>query len=142
MLSHRVDRFSTVVLLRLQRDDEGWRVSLCTAGHPLPLLLSPEAPPVQVGQPGSLVGVFENVNLHEVHLRPQPGSAVVLFTDGVTEGRRGTEFYGDARLARVAGDNLGAVAERVANAVLEDALEFQGGMPQDDIAVVVVQVPA
>jgi phosphoserine phosphatase RsbU/P len=76
-----------------------------------------------------------------VQLDLLPGDSLTLFTDGVTEGRRGHAFYGDERLARVVG--IGAADTRadagtIADAVLDDVLEFQLGNPSDDIAIVVV----
>jgi phosphoserine phosphatase RsbU/P len=72
-------------------------------------------------------------------VRLAPGDLMVLFTDGVTEGRRGRELYGDERLER------SVVAHRAApqpaEAVLADVLAFQDGTARDDIAVVAVRVP-
>jgi sigma-B regulation protein RsbU (phosphoserine phosphatase) len=87
------------------------------------------------------VGVFEAARAHETELRLEPGHALLLYTDGVTEGRGATTaFYGEARLLEVAGARTGDASD-LAQAVVEDVLDFQGGSARDDIAVVVVRAP-
>ena len=135
---HPSGRFCTIALLRLRRTDEGWRTSLSLGGHPHPLLLSPGAEVEDVGTPGSLVGAFADPSFADSGFALPPGSGLVLFTDGVTEARRGNEMYGEQRLRDVAAKH--AIGE-VAEAVLGDVLAFQGGSPRDDIAVVTVSVP-
>jgi sigma-B regulation protein RsbU (phosphoserine phosphatase) len=140
LLRHRAERFCTVVLLRLRRDGGVWVVSLSSAGHPLPLLLRPGRGAAQVGKPGSLLGVLETIAIHDTEVRLEPGSALLLYTDGVTEGRRGQAFYEQDRLLRLVGDHQGDAAALTAT-VLEDVMAFQDGTPRDDVAVVVVRVP-
>jgi sigma-B regulation protein RsbU (phosphoserine phosphatase) len=146
LLRHATNRFCTVVLLRLRSDGAGWTVTMASAGHPLPLLLTPGAPPVQAGLPGALSGVFEGARTHESELRLEPGASLLLYTDGVTEARAETGFYGMERLLDVvssvsvdAGEAGDAAA--VTAAVLEDVLGFQAGNPRDDIALVVLRAP-
>ncbi len=47
---------------------------------------------------GTLLGVLPEPALAEVELDLAPGDAVVLYTDGVTEARQGSEQFGEARL--------------------------------------------
>jgi phosphoserine phosphatase RsbU/P len=135
---HPTERFCTVALLRLRRRD-GWQVSLSLGGHPPPLLLTRGEAPRPVGEPGSLIGVLPTAEMADTQLEVAPGSTLLLFTDGVTEGRRGDEQYGEERLrATVAGRRE---PTDVTSAVLEDVLDFQDGSARDDIAVVSVGVP-
>ena len=135
---HPTDKFCTVALLRLRRFDEGWRTSISLGGHPHPLLLTPGGQVDDVGSPGSLVGAFANPSFVDSGLPLPPGSSLLLYTDGVTEARRGNEMYGEQRLREVAAKHRGADA---AEAVLEDVVAFQGGSPRDDIAIVTIAVP-
>ena len=62
----------------------------------------------------------------------------MLYTDGVTEGRRGAEFNDLDRLrhgAQQGSPDSAALAGRL----VDDAVAFQGGTTRDDIAVVVVR---
>jgi len=136
---HPTERFCTVALMRLRRSEGRWRYSMSLGGHPRPLLLTPGGGTVSVGEPGSLVGALPGSSFTETEGDLVPGSTLVLFTDGVTEGRHGQEQYGEERLRKVAEQNHGR--PMVAEAILADVLEFQGGMARDDIAVVTVTVP-
>ncbi len=145
LLRHETDRFCTVVLLRLRTLRGVWSATFSAGGHPLPLLARAGMAPATIGEPGSLLGVLDEPVLHDAQLELSPGDSLTLFTDGVTEGRRGRDFYGDERLARVVGVGAGdtqADARTIADGVLDDVLEFQLGNPSDDIAIVVVRVPS
>jgi sigma-B regulation protein RsbU (phosphoserine phosphatase) len=140
LLNHDGDRFCTVVLVRLRRAAGTWTAVLSAGGHPLPLLLEPGGAPVAVGHPGSLVGVLEDAAFHDEEMVLPPGSSLVLFTDGVTEGRRDGEQFGDERL-RAAVAQHPTSATNLARGIRDAVLEFQGDRPRDDIAVVTVRVP-
>ena len=133
------DRFCTVVVLRLHRTTEGWEVTSSSGGHPLPLLLQPEADPRPIGRPGSVVGAFTTVDYTESSIALGPGDALFVYTDGATEGRQGSDFYGEDRLeAAVAGSGT---ARETVDRVLQQVLDFQEHLPRDDIALLAVRVP-
>ena len=139
LLSHPTERFCTVALLRLRRREGRWRYSMSLGGHPRPLLLDRRRETVNVGEPGSLVGALPGGTFAEFEGDLVPGSTLVLFTDGVTEGRRGQEQYGEQRLREVAEKHRGGPV--VAETILADVLSFQEGTARDDIAVVTISVP-
>jgi sigma-B regulation protein RsbU (phosphoserine phosphatase) len=140
LLNHESDRFCTVAVLRLRRRGPVWQLSLSLGGHPHPLLLRQGEAPTLLGTPGSLVGVLTEPEFTETRVDLEPGSIVALYTDGVTEGRRGDELYGEVRLRQTA--QLHAESPtRVTEGILADVLDFQGGRARDDIAVVAVGVP-
>lgn len=134
------DRFCTLLVIRLRRRSGQWIAHVSAAGHPLPLLLRDDHPPTPVGAPGSLVGVLGVPVFHETETALAAGDALVLYTDGVTEGRRGKEFFGDARLSASV-LTCGESAESAAQAILTGVVDFQAGITRDDIAVVVVRNP-
>ena len=138
LLAEHVDRFCTVALLRIRMDAGRCHATLSVGGHPLPLLRSPGQPPEAVGKPGTLLGVLPEPELHDFAIELQPGNVMVLFTDGVTEGRRGREFYGDDRLTAMLSD-APADSSLLVDYLLADVLAFQNGVPSDDIAIVVLQ---
>jgi phosphoserine phosphatase RsbU/P len=141
LLTHHTGRFCTLVLLRLRRETDGWRLTMSTGGHPLPLLCSPDQPPRTCGMPGPLIGVIEDAEFADARGHLEPGSTLLLYTDGVTEGRRGREQFGDERLRAAATAYTDGAAEKLTFGVLEEALAFQGGRPRDDIAMVAVRAP-
>jgi phosphoserine phosphatase RsbU/P len=94
-----------------------------------------------VGVHGSLLGVLDRPALADAVVELGAGDVVVFYTDGVPEGRRGAEFYGEERLAERVRALRGQGAEAVAQGIVDDVVSFQGGLPRDDIALVVVGVP-
>jgi sigma-B regulation protein RsbU (phosphoserine phosphatase) len=144
VLRHDTDRFVTAAVLRLRREEtpEGprWSATVGSGGHPLPYLLRRGRPPAELGRPGSLLGVHAAARFRDEQVVLAPGDTLVLYTDGVTEGRRGKEFYGERRLVGVL-QRGAADAGALARDLVADVLAFQDGNARDDIAVVVVRVP-
>ena len=134
------ERFCTILLVRLRRRSAQWTVQVSAAGHPLPLLLSDDNPPVALGYPGSLLGVLDVRGFREAERALANGEALVLYTDGVTDGRRDLEFFGEARLAASTLAHRES-ANELAHAIVNDVLDFQSDITRDDIAVVVVRNP-
>ncbi|MCU1689643.1 MAG: rsbP 3, partial [Jatrophihabitantaceae bacterium] len=100
LLRERDGRFLTAALLRLSHADGEWRIRFSTGGHPLPLRLRPGGGCEPLGEPGALVGVFDEPRYQTQRAVLKPGETLLLFTDGVTEGRGADGFFGDDRLAR------------------------------------------
>lgn len=139
LLREGVERFVTVVTARLRRGEGVWHMQVSAGGHPLPLLLRPGQEPRRVGHHGSLLGMFDDPSVRDAEIELRSGDSVVFFTDGVTEGRRDREFYGEKRLHDILGE--GGPAKVVADRLLDDVMEFESDFTSDDIAIVVLHVP-
>ena len=139
LLRHETDRFCTVALVRFREADATWTATSCCAGHPLPLLVRGDTVQ-ETGLPGPLLGVMPDATFVDSVEWLQAGDALVLYTDGVTEGRRGGEYFEDGGLRSAVLSNRGSAAS-LADGILADVLAFQGDNPRDDIAVVAVSVP-
>jgi phosphoserine phosphatase RsbU/P len=136
------ERFCTAVFARVRRTSPGrFRLVVACGGHPLPLLASADGSVTPIGRHGSLLGVLDHPSFVDTTVHLQVGDAVVLYTDGVPEGRRGREFYGEERLAERVQSRRADGAAAVAEGIVEDVVAFQDGVPRDDIAVVVLAVP-
>ena len=107
----------------------------------MPLCRRADGSIATVGRPGSLLGMQESVTISQFSTDLAPGDTVVLYTDGVTEAHRDDAFFGEAGVAGVLGASAGQTAQQVADAVVAAALDFQGGLGRDDIAVVVIREP-
>jgi serine phosphatase RsbU (regulator of sigma subunit)/PAS domain-containing protein len=143
----RDPRFASMVLATLEpvTDDEvgvGADVVLSLGGHPRPLLRCADGQVTEVGVPGTLLGVVETPELHDVRLRLRAGDTLLLFTDGVTEARRGREVFGDDRLASLVRELSGVTAAEMVDRVVECVRSFGGkNDPRDDVAVLAVAIP-
>lgn len=139
LLASEADRFCTVVVMRLHQQQRGWKVTTSTGGHPMPLVLRPGEQPEPFGNPGTLVGAFEEAYFEDAAMLLGPGESLFLHTDGVTEARRDSEFFGDDRLLEAL--TQPETPQRLVERVLDQALEFQGNVARDDIALLAVRVP-
>jgi phosphoserine phosphatase RsbU/P len=75
-----------------------------------------------------------------VEVELMAGDAVLFYTDGVPDGRRSGEFFGDERVADILRDHRGGTDALVQD-LLEHVLAFQSGNARDDIAILAVAVP-
>jgi phosphoserine phosphatase RsbU/P len=143
LVSGYPDTFCTALFLLLNPVPEGHRLTAATGGHPLPLCRRADGTIQTLGRPGSFLGMEETAEISEFSAVLTPGDLVVLYTDGVTEARNGSSFFGEAGLADVLAESecAGLTAQAVADAVVAAALACQDGQARDDIAVVVVKVP-
>jgi serine phosphatase RsbU (regulator of sigma subunit) len=134
------ERFCTIAHARLEPGEGSARLLLACGGHPLPLLVQAGGGVVEVGVPGTAIGLFEDVELVEVEVLLGPGDALVLFTDGYTEARSPEGDFDPDLLARALEAVAGAGAETIADTAEAAVLAYEGGQPRDDMALLVVRV--
>lgn len=131
--------FVTLIYGLLDRNSREFRY--VRAGHEFSLLLHPDGQAEYLAAGGGqLIGLFPEPNLPLQRVNLQPGSALLLFTDGVTEARdqAGTYYPLESAAARLRGDNAQS-AQMYCQALAEEVLRFQGDAPQaDDITVVLI----
>jgi len=117
-------------------------LSFARAGHDRPLLYQHTSGECHFLQSaGMVLGLVGKVTLEEAQTRVQPGDALVLYTDGVTEAQSPSgEFFGLDRLRDTvcAAGQLGA--QELCDAIFERVERFRAGAAQqDDTAVLVVK---
>jgi PAS domain S-box-containing protein len=134
------ERFCTIAHARLEPGEGSARVLLACGGHPLPLLVRADGRVVEVGVPGTAIGLFDDVDLVEVEVLLGAGDALVLFTDGYTEARSPEGAFDPDLLARALAAVAGGDAETLADAAEAAVLAYEGGHPRDDMALLVVRV--
>jgi sigma-B regulation protein RsbU (phosphoserine phosphatase) len=123
-------------------DESLSRLTLSCGGHPLPFLVRASGEVSSAGKPGSLIGVLSDPELYDVSIDLEPGDALVMYTDGVTDERRDGEEFGEGRLKALL-ERLGPEsAERIASEIEGNVLEFRQAPPQDDIAILVIRMSA
>jgi len=134
-------RFCTAAYLRIeQRADGRVRAIASSAGHPRPALLSADGVARYLDCSGLLLGVVPSPTLIDVDVDLTPGDSVILYTDGVTEARRGRELFGEQRLLATLSTLGGKDAEGIASGVEAAVSAFQDDAT-DDVAILVAQVP-
>ncbi len=112
-----------------------------SAGHPPVLVLAPDRSIEELATGDPVLGAVDEVDFSECHHSLEPGSKLILYTDGVTEARHGQhggflELSGLRELvARHAEDDT----SRLADALLAEVIDFSEGVLRDDAAVIVVE---
>ncbi len=143
LLDHETgDRFCTIAQAFIETAEEPVRVTLSCAGHPLPLLVDTTGEVRTLGRPGTAVGLFASPTVFDDTHRLLPGEALVLYTDGLIEARAPDGSFADGLLEEILRRTHGQPADDIAAAVEAAMLEFQGGLPRDDMAVLVVRSPS
>ncbi len=134
------ERLCTALIVSLRRAaDNGWHATISSGGHPLPIFNRAGHATIELGRTGSLLGFFDHGTFHDHHVDLVDGDILIAYTDGVSEARRGREFYGEARIAAHLGQRP-RTAEAITRELVDDVLAFEGFNTRDDIAVVAVRV--
>ena len=117
----------------------GLTVDLALAGHLQPVLVRADGPTELVGTFGTAVGLIPTVRVGISTHRLDPGDTLLLYTDGVTERRRGREQFGPDRLLQAAATAAGKSAAQLVTTVREAVESFSAAPLDDDVALVAVR---
>lgn len=111
------------------------------AGHWPPIVFKPTEEEFEMLETGGLpLGSFANASYVENSIALEPGSIIVLFTDGVVESRIGEELFGVERLQDVVREYSNLSPNGLAEKIIERAKIFGGGELRDDAAAMVIRV--
>ena len=132
------ERFCTAVVLRCRRALGRWRITIACGGHPLPAHTH-DGHVELVGRPGTLLGLFADVEFHDVEIVLERSDLLFAYTDGISEARRGVKQFGE--------DNVLALVERMSDlpvdAIVDNmiaaVIEFGGTPNEDDVAAIAVR---
>ncbi len=129
-----------VTLLYALVDAGSREVVSASAGHPPARVVDPRGGVTPLGGRGLPLGIEPGQEYTEERASLEPGSVVVLYTDGVVEARRDRELYGEERLDRLLADARGLPAQELAGEILADCRAFAGGELADDCAIVCLKL--
>ena len=115
-------------------------MTVACAGHPLPVWVGAHGV-TTVGRPGTLVGILDEIDVHEVPIAFDHGDAIILHTDGATDvppphGLDELEWRALVDQAVRPADTADTIAEHIQQA-LADILPFESR--HDDIALLVIK---
>ena len=140
LLSGLLDVMASLVFGILTRDAAQavpWTFAWASAGHPPPLLLSPAGEVTWLNQErrAPMLGVDVGTVHRGSLVRIEPGSTLVLYTDGLVERRGEVLDHGLERLGAAAQRVHGGTAEAVAEGLLAELVPDRIA---DDVALLVV----
>ncbi len=119
------NRFATAAIGWL--DDDG-SLTLVNAGHPPPIIIRRDGTLEEIGSTGPVLGVLPNSQWQSVKKQLDPGDALVLYSDGVSEAVVNGQELGVCGLRRL-------LAQSVSPQALLADLETA-----DDVTMVVLRV--
>lgn len=128
--------FCTAAVVRIRQHQDGARLTIAVAGHPLPLIVRSNGQVQEVGAPGTLLGVFDEIEVSDVVADLHYGDSLVMITDGVWEAGRDDEWelrVIPALLSTSARMSPNAIADRI-----EEAVAGINDRRTDDIAILLI----
>lgn len=130
----------TACVVMMRKHSEGAQLTITLAGHPPPLILDQRGRCTQVGEPGTLLGVVESIDVKETSVELKPGQTLLLYSDGVSEAGRPDHPLGEEGLLELCAQapqlSLPGLLECIEQAALTHA---QGRLP-DDIALLALRL--
>jgi len=132
-------RFVTAMFVRFMPLEGGVKATYARGGHVPPFILRAGGEVEALVPDGPLLGIVEAAVLEEGETVLEPGDALVLYTDGVTEAGAPEDPFGEERLAELLAGCAGADADEIAERVVNTVIGIQDGQPRDDIAVLVLR---
>jgi serine phosphatase RsbU (regulator of sigma subunit) len=127
-----------VGLLCARVDVRAGRVWFANGGITPPLIRRADGRTLEVLSGGVLLGVSPAASYPDACVELDAGDLVVVYTDGLTEARRGEELYETDRLREVLDRHHQRRAADVLDAILESVRAF-ADRPLDDLTVVVIK---
>ncbi|MGD0202031.1 MAG: SpoIIE family protein phosphatase [Bryobacteraceae bacterium] len=114
-------------------------IEVANAGHCPPLWIRREGAEALEAN-GVPLGMFCSVQYPAHRVALEPGDRLVLYTDGLTEARDGSDCeYGQERLSSVLARCHGLPAQAIAERALTDLRQFlSGARPTDDLTLLVI----
>jgi serine phosphatase RsbU (regulator of sigma subunit) len=137
--------FVTAVCLNISHPPEV-EIRWAAAGHQAPWCLD-TGTSLRGGRIGAPLGIgVGELRVETGRVPLEPGAGVLVFTDGLTEGRaarrplaRRLELFGEERARRILRDRPGAPVERIVEALVSEVTTFAHGPLADDLCLVAVR---
>ncbi|HZH30257.1 MAG TPA: PP2C family protein-serine/threonine phosphatase, partial [Pyrinomonadaceae bacterium] len=134
-----MNRFITLFCAEL--DPVTGALSFLNAGHNPPLIAHAGGSMEQLAAGGIPLGIIGDAVYREGRTQLQPGDALVIYSDGVSETQNASgEEYGPVRLYNTVARYLDSTAAGIRDKIEADLTKFAQGTPaSDDITLVIVK---
>jgi Stage II sporulation protein E (SpoIIE)/GAF domain len=141
MIGHALaQRFATVVLARLDLTHEPVRAVIAGAGHPPPVLLAANGSTHCPSVRGTMLGVRPGSNVIDLAIELEPGSTLVLYTDGLLDAGAPRHGLTPRQLCHMLSEHAGAAPQMIVQQLERLALSSGAGRLRDDVAIMAARV--
>ena len=131
------ETFATVFFGMLDRRDG--RLVYCNAGHPASVIMHADGDIAVLPPTSPLIGAFSAFTYHSAEAYVSGDDLLFLYTDGLTEARRGRRLFGERRLFDLLAELGPGDPHRIVAGVIEAAVEFADDGLHDDLAVLALR---
>jgi hypothetical protein len=131
--------FCTAAIVRIHPHDDGARLTIAVAGHPLPYAIRADGTVEPVGETGALLGFLDDIEVSDTVVDLRAGDSLVLLTDGVLECSRDPAWADEVvpgLLSLTAGMRPDTVVD-----LLDGTVQGVEDRRADDIALLVLHLP-
>ncbi|RQX15410.1 serine/threonine protein phosphatase [Micromonospora ureilytica] len=137
-------RFLTAAYATLRLHPKGISAQISCAGHEPALIRRADGRVEPFGHHGVAIGLIDHPVLRDKRTVLRPGDSLILYTDGVTEGRRADsrDLFGVERLYELLADNKATSAGQLVDAIDNAVSTFTAGHVHDDTVILVIHLPA
>ncbi len=108
-------------------------------GHTATAILRADGSVTVLPATGTILGAFGDAWFEDAETTVDFGDLLFLYTDGLTEARRGRDQYGEERLLAFLASAKDSSAERVIAEVIDDVISFAEKGLRDDLAILAVE---
>jgi sigma-B regulation protein RsbU (phosphoserine phosphatase) len=131
-------QYLTAFFIRIAGDE----IQYCNATHPEPIVVSESVERLKsngfyVGMMAETPFAFETATLTR-----KPGTKLVLYTDGISEGKNRTgELFGSERIMRIVAEHGVKTVDEIKTIILKELEAFtEGAAAEDDVTLLVLEV--
>jgi sigma-B regulation protein RsbU (phosphoserine phosphatase) len=135
------ERFCTALFAHVRCAGGRLDISIASAGHPSPLLLCADGTVrCALQRTGTLLGVFDSVEMHDETVTLTPGDSLVAYSDGVIDARDGSrQLFGEERLRTLLGSCTGRSADGIVRRVERAVRDHVGNERGDDVVLLALR---
>lgn len=119
-------------------DTEAGTLRVASAGHP-PAWLWHDRDLRPLRSTGPLLMLDPKGTYYSREIGLETNDLCLLYTDGLSEVRKGSEIYGEERIANAIKRDPGAAVDVLCKSLLESAVDFASGPINDDVAILAVR---
>lgn len=119
----------------------GHQLLYANAGHEAALVEGPDGGIDSLEPTGPVVGLLPDSEFHQQTLVLEPGSSLLLYTDGLSEARQGKTLLGSGGVAEFFAATRGQPPQRRIDDLIKRVRQFSTSGFRDDVAVMLLHLP-